>query len=340
MPEMTYSAALNKALREEMLRDENVFVMGEDIGVWGDGGGVFAVTKGLLDEFGPERIRDTPISEEGFVSMGVGAALVGSRPVVEIMYSDFLTLVMDPLVNQAAKLRYMFGGQAKVPLVIRTNLGASGGKAAQHSQSLETWFMHVPGIKVVVPTTPADAAGLLKTAIRDDNPVMFLEHKLLYFMKGEVPDVIEAIPFGQAVVRREGKDVTVVATQAMLQLAMKAAEQLQEEGIDVEIIDPRTLVPLDIETILASVRKTGRCVIAHEAVERAGWAAEVGFQISLQVFDYLDAPIIRVCAANVPVPYTRQLENEVIPNLSDVKDGIRAAFEGKPYSRGGKAVNE
>jgi pyruvate dehydrogenase E1 component beta subunit len=272
--------------------------------------------------------------------MGVGAALVGSRPVVEIMYSDFLTLVMDPLVNQAAKLRYMFGGQAKVPLVIRTNLGAAGGKAAQHSQSLETWFMHVPGLKVVVPTSPADAAGLLKTAIRDDNPVIFLEHKLLYFMKGEVPDVIEPIPFGQANVLREGKDVTVVATQVMLQLVLKAAEQLQEEGIDVEIIDPRTLVPFDIETVLTSVRKTGRCVIAHEAVERAGWAAEIGFQVSLQVFDYLDAPIIRVCAANVPVPYTKQLEDEVIPNLSDVKDGIRAAFEGKAYSRGGQAINE
>ena len=340
MPEMTYSAALNKALREEMNRDPNVFVMGEDIGVWGDGGGVFSVTKGLLDEFGSQRVLDTPISEEGFVSMGVGAALVGSRPVVEVMYSDFLTLVMDPLVNQAAKMRYMFGGQAKVPLVVRTNLGAAGGKAAQHSQSFETWFMHVPGIKVVVPTTPADAAGLLKTAIRDDNPVLFLEHKLLYFMKGEVPDVIEPIPFGQALIRREGKDVTLVATQVMLQLALKAADQLQEEGIDVEVIDPRTLVPLDLETILTSVKKTGRCVIAHEAVERAGWAAEVGFEVSLQAFDFLDAPIVRVCSANLPVPYTKELEAVVIPDLSDIKDGIRAVYQGKQYSRGGRAVNE
>ena len=340
MPEMTYSAALNKALREEMNRDPNVFVMGEDIGVWGDGGGVFSVTKGLLDEFGSQRVLDTPISEEGFVSMGVGAALVGSRPVVEVMYSDFLTLVMDPLVNQAAKMRYMFGGQAKVPLVVRTNLGAAGGKAAQHSQSFETWFMHVPGIKVVVPTTPADAAGLLKTAIRDDNPVLFLEHKLLYFMKGEVPDVIEPIPFGQALIRREGKDVTLVATQVMLQLALKAADQLQEEGIDVEVIDPRTLVPLDLETILTSVKKTGRCVIAHEAVERAGWAAEIGFEVSLQAFDFLDAPIVRVCSANLPVPYTKELEAVVIPDLSDIKDGIRAVYQGKQYSRGGRAVNE
>jgi pyruvate/2-oxoglutarate/acetoin dehydrogenase E1 component len=340
MPEMTYSAALNKALREEMNRDPSVFVMGEDIGVWGDGGGVFSVTKGLLDEFGSQRVLDTPISEEGFVSMGVGAALVGSRPVVEVMYSDFLTLVMDPLVNQAAKMRYMFGGQAKVPLVVRTNLGAAGGKAAQHSQSFETWFMHVPGIKVVVPTTPADAAGLLKTAIRDDNPVLFLEHKLLYFMKGEVPDVIEPIPFGQALIRREGKDVTLVATQVMLQLALKAAEQLQEEGIDVEVIDPRTLVPLDLETILTSVKKTGRCVIAHEAVERAGWAAEIGFEVSLQAFDFLDAPIVRVCSANLPVPYTKGLEAVVIPDLNDIKDGIRAVYQGKQYSRGGRAINE
>jgi len=340
MPEMTYSAALNRALREEMMRDNSVFIMGEDIGVWGDGGGVFSVTKGLLEEFGPERIRDTPISEEGFVSMGVGAAMVGSRPVVEVMYSDFLTLVMDPLVNQAAKMRYMFGGQVKVPLVVRTNLGASGGKAAQHSQSFESWFMHVPGLKIVVPTRPEDAAGLLKTAIRDDNPVIFLEHKSLYFMKGEVPDVIEPIPFGQALVRREGKDVTVVATQVMLQHALKAAEQLQEEGIDIEVIDPRTLVPLDIETILTSVRKTGRCVIAHEAVERAGWAAEVGFQVSLQAFDYLDAPIVRVCAANLPIPYTKVLESVVVPNLDDVKEGIRAVVAGRPYSRGGKAIHE
>jgi acetoin:2,6-dichlorophenolindophenol oxidoreductase subunit beta len=340
MPEMTYSAALNRALREEMVRDDSVFAMGEDIGVWGDGGGVFAVTKGLLDEFGPDRIRDTPISEEGFVAMGVGAALVGSRPVVEVMYSDFLTLVMDPLVNQAAKLRYMFGGQAKVPLVVRTNLGASGGKAAQHSQSFETWFMHVPGLKVVVPTTPADAAGLLKTAIQDDNPVMFLEHKLLYFMKGQVPDIIEPIPFGKAVICREGTDVTVVATQVMLQLVLKAADVLAAEGVDIEIIDPRTLVPFDLETVLASVRKTGRCVIAHEAVERAGWGAEVGFQVNQLAFDYLDAPIIRVCAANLPVPYTKQLEAEVIPGLDDIIAGIRAAVEGNPYSRGGSAHNE
>lgn len=333
MPELTYSAALNLALRQEMRRDPSVFVMGEDICVWGDGGGVFSVTKGLLDEFGPERVRDTPISEEGFVSMGVGAALVGSRPVIEVMYSDFLTLSMDPIVNQAAKARYMFGGQAKVPLVVRTNLGASGGKAAQHSQSFETWFMHVPGLKVVVPTTPADAAGLLLTAIRDDNPVMFFEHKMLYFTKGEVPEVIEPIPFGEATIRRAGTDVTVVATQTMLVWALKAAETLAVEGIEVEVIDPRTLVPLDSDTIVHSVMKTGRCVVAHEAVERAGWAAEVSFIVSQEAFDYLDAPVVRVCAANLPVPYTKTLEGEVIPGLSDVIAGIRAAIAGLPYSK-------
>jgi pyruvate/2-oxoglutarate/acetoin dehydrogenase E1 component len=340
MPEMTYSAALNKALREEMHRDQRVFLMGEDIGVWGDGGGVFSVTKGLLSEFGSQRVRDTPISEEGFVSIGVGAALVGARPVVELMYSDFVTLAMDPIVNQAAKVRYMFGGQASVPIVVRTNLGASGGKAAQHSQSLETWFMHVPGLKVVVPSTPADAAGLLLTSIRDDNPVMFLEHKSLYFTKGEVSDDIEPIPFGQAVVRRQGTDITVVATHVMLAMALKAADALGAEGIDVEVIDPRTLVPLDIETIVASVRKTGRCLIAHEAVERAGWAAEVAFQVSQEAFDHLDAPIGRVCAANLPVPYTRTLEDQVIPVLDDVVNGIRATVRGVGYSkdRGGIRV--
>jgi pyruvate dehydrogenase E1 component beta subunit len=330
---MTYSAALNTVLREEMTRDPRVFVMGEDIAVWGDGGGVFAVTKGLFEEFGAERVRDTPISEEGIASIAVGAALAGSRPVVELMYSDFVTLAMDPIVNQAAKLRYMFGGQAAVPLVVRTNLGASGGKAAQHSQSLETWFMHVPGLKVAVPTTPADAAGLLLSAIRDDNPVMFFEHTLLYFTKGDVPDEIEPIPFGKASIRRQGSDITVVATQAMLMHTLKAADSLAAEGIDIEIIDPRTLVPFDIECVVESVRKTGRCLIAHEAVERAGWAAEIAFQVSELAFDYLDAPVGRVCAANLPVPYTKSLESEVVPGSTDVVEGIRAAMKGLGYTK-------
>ena len=228
MPEMRYADALNQALREEMIRDEDIVVLGEDISVWGDHGGVFGVTRGLLEEFGPSRVRDTPISEEAFVGMAVGAAATGLRPVVELMYSDFLTLAMEPLVaNQAAKLRYMSGGQAKVPLVLRTNLGASGGKAAQHSQSLETWVAHVPGLKVAVPSTPADARGMLKTAIRDDNPVVFFEHKLLYFQKGEVSEAEELVPFGEAVVRRPGTHLTIVASQTMLVTALSLADNLQ-----------------------------------------------------------------------------------------------------------------
>jgi pyruvate dehydrogenase E1 component beta subunit len=322
-PVITYSAALNQALREEMARDSKVFVLGEEIGVWGDGGGVFGVTKGLAKEFGRRRIRDTPISEEGIVAVAVGAALTGMRPVVELMYCDFLTLAMDPLVNQAAKIRYMFGGQAQVPMVLRSNVGAGGGKAAQHSQSLETWIMHVPGIKLVMPATPYDAKGLLKTAIRDNNPVVFLEHRLLYFTKQEVPEEDYTIPFGVATVRRKGKDVTVVAMQAMLDKALSAASKLAKEGLEVEVIDPRTLVPLDIETIVASVKKTNRLVICHEAVERAGWAGEIAMQIMEQAFDYLAAPIARVCGKNVPMPYSASLEEVVIPREEDLIHSIR-----------------
>ena len=326
--ELTYSAALNEALREEMVRDDRVFLMGEDIAVWGDGGGVFSVTKGLVDEFGSERVRDTPISEEGFVGLGVGAAATGMRPVVELMYLDFVTLAMEPIVNQAAKLRYMFGGQASVPLVIRSNIGASGGKAAQHSQSLETWLMHVPGLIVVAPTTPADAKGLLKTAIRDDNPVIFLEHKLLYFTKGEVPLGEFTIPFGEAVTRRRGRHVTVVATQMMTNHALAAAEELVRDGIELEVIDLRSLVPLDIDTIVASVRSTNRLLICHEAVERCGWAGEVAMQVMERAFDYLDAPIARVCGANVPVPYSGPLEALVIPGSADIVARVRELLAG------------
>jgi acetoin:2,6-dichlorophenolindophenol oxidoreductase subunit beta len=323
-----YTDALNEALREEMLRDETVFVMGEDIARWGDGGGVFAVTKGLFDDFGPDRIRDTPISEEGIVATAVGAAVTGMRPVVELMYFDFVTLAMEPLVNQAAKLRYMFGGQASVPMVLRSNVGASGGKAAQHSQSLETWMMHVPGLKVVMPSTPYDAKGLLKTAIRDDDPVVFLEHKLLYFNKGDVPQEEYSIPFGEAAVRRHGSHVTVVANQAMLQHALAVAERLEREGVEVEVIDPRTLVPLDIATIVQSVEKTNRLVVCHEAVTRAGWAAEIITQVSELAFDFLDGPPVRVCALNAPVPYASTLESAVIPGEAEIESGIRRALAG------------
>ena len=320
---ITYSNALNEALREEMVRDKSVFVLGEEIGVWGDGGGVFGVTKGLAKEFGRSRVRDSPISEEGIVAVGVGAAATGMRPVVELMYGDFLPLAMEPLVNQAAKMRYMFGGQAQGPMVLRSNVGAGGGKAAQHSQSLETWIMHVPGVKLAMPSTPYDAKGLLKTAIRDNNPVVFLEHKLLYFTKEVVPREDYTVPFGVARIRRPGKDVTVVAMQAMLNKALLAAEKLAQEGIEVEVIDPRTLVPLDIESIVESVRRTNRLLICHEAVERAGWAGEVAMQVVEHAFDFLDAPIVRVCGKNVPMPYSASLENMVIPNEEDLVSAIR-----------------
>jgi len=323
MPEVTYSEALNQALAEEMRRDPTVFVMGEDVAVWGDRGGVFGVTRGLADEFGLDRVRDTPINEETIAGVAVGAALTGTRPVVEIMYSDFLTLAMEPLVNQAAKLRYMFGGQASVPMVLRTNLGPSGGKAAQHSQSLETWLMHVPGLKVVMPSTPADAKALLKTAIRDDDPVVFFEHKLLYFQKGEVPDGELLLPFGQAVVRRSGGDLTVVAAQAMLNRTLAVAERLATEGIELEVIDPRTLNPFDIETVLGSVRKTNRLLICHEATERAGWAAEIAMQVNERAFDHLDAPVGRVCGANVPIPYSTPLEAVVVPDEAAIERAAR-----------------
>jgi pyruvate dehydrogenase E1 component beta subunit len=322
-PVITYSAALNQALREEMIRDSSIFLLGEEIGIWGDGGGVFGVTKGLAKEFGTDRVRDSPISEEGIVAMAVGAAATGMRPVVELMYGDFLTLAMEPLVNQAAKLRYMFGGQAAVPMVLRSNVGAGGGKAAQHSQSLETWIMHVPGIKLVMPSTPSDAKGLLKTAIRDNNPVVFFEHKLLYFTKEPVPQDDYSIPFGQACIRRSGRDVTVVALQAMLKKALSAADKLAQTGIEVEVIDPRTLVPLDIATIVESVRRTHALVICHEATECAGWAGEVAMQVMEQAFDDLDSPIVRVCGKNVPMPYSASLEEVVIPSEEDMISAIR-----------------
>src|SRR5438874_12594875 len=266
---ITYAEALNEALREEMRRDTAVFVMGEDVAVWG-GGGVFGVTKGLVEEFGTQRVRDTPISEEAIAAVAIGAAATGSRPVAEIMYVDFIGLAMEPIVNQAAKLRYMSGGKAKVPVVIRAQEGAGRGNAAQHSQSLEAWFCHIPGLKVVTPSTASDAKGLLKSAIRDDNPVIFLEHKVLYFTKGPVPTEEYTIPLGVADIKRVGRDVTVVGVHTMVGKALKAAEQLAEEGIELEVIDPRSLVPLDEQSIVESVKKTGRLIVSHEAYTRGG----------------------------------------------------------------------
>ncbi len=321
--EITYAEALNEALREEMRRDGSVFVMGEDVAVWG-GGGIFGVTKGLVEEFGPERVRDTPISEEAIAAVAVGAAATGSRPVAEIMYVDFIGLAMEPIVNQAAKLRYMFGGKARVPLVIRAQEGAGRGNAAQHSQSLEAWFCHIPGLKVVTPSTPADAKGLLKSAIRDDNPVIFLEHKALYFAKGAVPAGDVTIPLGVAEIKRSGGDITVVGVHTMVGKALQAAEQLATDGIELEVIDPRSLVPLDEAAIVDSVKKTGRLIVSHEAYTRGGYGGEIISRVVEAAFDYLDAPPVRVCARDVPVPYSAVLETAALPQVDDLVAAARA----------------
>ena len=321
MREISYRDALREALREEMIRDPTVFLIGEDIGrYWG---GAFKVTKGLAEEFGDERVRDTPISENAIIGVAVGAAITGMRPVAEIMFGDLTALAMDQIANQAAKIRYMFGGQAKVPLVIRTPFGGGVNIAAHHSQSLEAWFMHVPGLQVVVASTPYDAKGLLKTAIRNDNPVVFCEHKLLYPLTGHVPEEEYTIPFGVADVKREGTDVTVVATLYMVHKALAAAEILAKEGISVEVVDPRTLVPLDKETITESVRKTGRVVIVTEDCKTAGVSAELAALIAEEALDYLDAPVKRVTTFDVPIPFSPPLENFVIPDEKRIIKAIK-----------------
>jgi len=319
--ELTMAEALNEALQSEMQRDERVFVMGEDVGLIG---GIFGVTRGLRERFGEDRVRDTPISEATFVGAGVGAAIAGLRPVVEIQIFDFVALTMDQLVNQAAKFRYMLGGRPTVPLVIRGPQGGGIRLAAQHSQSLEAWFAHVPGLVVVAPATPYDAKGLLVSAIRDDNPVIFLEHKALYATKGAVPEAPYAIPLGKADVKRAGTDVTLVATQAMVSRALAAAGDLEKDGVSVEVIDPRSLVPLDEATILASVARTGRLVIAHEAVKRGGWGAELAALVAEHALDVLDAPIVRVAARNVPMPYNDSLERATIPSQQDIAAALRS----------------
>lgn len=319
MRELTYRDALNEALREEMARDESVFVIGEDVG---QHGGPMQVVKGLWQKYGDWRVRDAPISEAGFVGLGVGAALTGLRPVVEIMYIDFAALALDQIVNQAAKARYMFGGKARVPLVIRTQGGGGRGNAAQHSQSLEMWYAHVPGLIVIQPSTPADAKGLLKTAIRSDNPVMFIEHKLLYNTKGLVPDDEYTIPLGVADIKRAGRDVTIVAHSRMVLFALNAAEQLAAQNIDAEVIDPRTLKPLDLDTIVKSVKKTHRLVVVSEGVRMGGFASELAAQIQDTAFDWLDAPVARVTTEDVPIPYNERLELEALPTQDDI---VRAA---------------
>jgi len=321
MRKMNYAQAINEALRNEMQRDPNVFVMGEDVIH-----SIFGVTAGLIDEFGKERVRNTPISEEAIAGAAVGAAAAGSRPVAEIMFIDFSTVAMDQIVNQAAKMRYMFGGRITLPITFRTMLGAGIQAAAQHSQSLEAWFVHVPGLKVVYPSTPKDALGLTMSAIRDDNPVIILEHKLLYAMEGEVPDENEPIPLGVADIKREGKDVTIVATGMMVHKALHAANQLAEEGIEAEVIDPRSLFPLDKDTIYNSVRKTHKVVMLSEEVKRGAWTAELSSLIAEEMFDYLDAPIMRIGALNAPVPFAKNLENYMIPNEADIIKTVKAVL--------------
>lgn len=320
MKEITYRSAINEALREEMERDESVFLLGEDIqDPWM---GTYNVTEGLSTDYGIERVRNTPISENAIVGAAIGAALTGMRPVAELMYIDFATLAMDQIVNQAAKIRYMSGGQVKVPMVVRAQGGAGRSLGAQHSQSLEAWFAHVPGLYVVIPSTPYDAKGLIKTAIRDDNPVIYIEHKMLYTTKGQIPDEEYLIPFGQADIKRRGDDVTIVAISRMVQWALQAAEELSKEGVEAEVIDPRTLNPLDEQTILESVRRTNRLVVAHEAWERGGWGAEVSAIIAEKAIEYLDAPIKRVAAKNSPIPFAPKFESYVIPGPEDIKTAV------------------
>jgi pyruvate/2-oxoglutarate/acetoin dehydrogenase E1 component len=321
MTEMTYRDALTAGLREEMRRDERVFLLGEDIALnWG---GAFKVTKGLAEEFGVERVRDTPISENTIVGAAVGAAITGLIPVAEIMFGDLIALAMDQVCNQAAKMRYMFGGQTSVPLVLRTPFGGGKNIASHHSQSLEAWFMHTPGLKIAVPAFASDVKGLIKTAIRNPDPVLFAEHKLVYDKKEEVPDEEYLIPLGQARVRREGADVTLWGTFFMLHKALEVAEELQKEGISVEVIDPRTLVPLDKKTLIDSVKKTGRLVLVTEETKTGATTAEVAAIVQEEAFDWLDAPIKRVNAPDTPVPFSPPLENYFIPDNKRIAQAIR-----------------
>ena len=332
MAVMTYREALNMALREEMRRDPNVFVIGEEVGLYE---GAYKVTQGLLKEFGPQRIVDTPICESGFTGVGIGAAMAGLRPVVEMMTFNFALLALDQIVNSAAKMYYMSGGQFSVPIVIRGPGGPAAQLAAQHSQSMETYFYHVPGLKVVRPTTPADAKGLLKSSIRDDNPVIFIEAETLYNLKGEVPEDPDfLIPLGQAIVRREGTDVTVIAYMGMMYRAMEAAEELSKEGISVEVVDPRTLRPMDTETIISSVRKTHRVVVVEAGAGFAGMGSEIGAFVTEQAFDDLDAPVERVTGANAPMPYARNLERLKTPTKDKIVAAIRRACNANGHANG------
>ena len=313
--DQTFGNAIRDALAEELRRDPRVYLMGEDVA---EAGTVFKVLTGLLEEFGPERVIDSPISEAGITGIGVGAAMIGLRPVVDIMFGDFITLTMDQMVNQAAKVHYMSGGKFKVPLVLRTTLGASRRSGAQHSQSLHAWFSHVPGLKVVVPSTPYDAKGLLKTAIRDDNPVAFFEDKMMYQVKGPVPEGEYTIPLGVADIKREGTDITIVATSSMVYVALKSAEMLAEIGVSAEVVDPRTTLPLDKKTLIESARKTSRAIVVDEGYESYGVTAEMASVIADGAFYYLDSPVKRIGAMDVPIPFSPVLEDVTVPTAEKV----------------------
>jgi len=315
MPEISYLEALNQALHEEMARDPDIFMAGIDIAERGD---VFGATQGIYSKYGKERIVDTPIAENGIIGLAIGAAARGLRPIVTIMFMDFIGVCFDQVLNQMAKMKYMYGGKVKLPLVVLTNAGAGTSSAAQHSQSLEALICHVPGLKVVMPSTPYDAKGLMKAAIREDNPVFFIQHKRLGRIRGEVPEGDYEVPLGKAAVVREGKDVTIVATSFMVQEALAAAARLAERGVDAEVVDPRSLVPLDVETIVESVKKTHRVVVAHEAVRFCGVGAEIAAQITEEAFDYLDGPPLRIGAPSSPVPYSPVLEKEWLPGADDI----------------------
>jgi pyruvate/2-oxoglutarate/acetoin dehydrogenase E1 component len=320
--QLTYQQAVREALRQAMHADEHVFMVGEDIGVYG---GAFGVSDNLLEEFGAERVIDTPLSEAAIAGTAIGAAVTGMRPIAEIQFMDFITLSMEQLVLQAAKMRFMFGGKARLPFVLRTPAGAGTGAAAQHSESLEAWFVHVPGLKVVMPSTPYDVKGLLLASIQDDNPVIFVEHKLLYKTRGPVPEEYYTIPISKSEVKRAGTDLTVIATSIMVPRALEAAEVMSQEGIELEIVDPRTLKPLDIEPIVQSVIKTGKALVVHEAPLTGGFGAEIAAQIaSSQAFDYLDAPIRRLCGLDIPIPYNRELERRTVPQVEDIISEARA----------------
>jgi len=325
MKKVTYAQAICEAIDEEMARDKNVLILGEDVGILG---GNFKTAVGLYQKYGDLRVKDTPISENGFLGMSLGMALTGLRPIVEIMFSDFLLLAADQLLNQIAKIRYMSGGQAKVPLTLRTTIGAGRSSAAQHSQSLHAIMCHVPGLKVVVPSSAADAKGLLKTAIREDNPVLFIEHKMEYNQSYEIPEGEYTIPFGQANILREGKDITVIATSNLALKAVKAADELAKEGIDVEVIDPRTLIPLDRETLIASIKKTGRLFLADEGYERVNITSEIVMDLMPDIFYDLDYPPERLCLPNVPLPFSPALEFPLIPDQEKLYKRIKKIFKG------------